>query len=96
MGAKPPNAFGLFDMTGNVGQCTEDCYDNDYAPALADGCANDAPSGECKFQLLFWVTRPKIPGADAHWFQAFGVSTRSGWDFSWDVLGHRTADQNDY
>ena len=29
---------------GNVWQRTEDCYDNSYAPALADGRANENPS----------------------------------------------------
>ena len=46
VGAKPPNAFGLYDMAGNVWQWTEDCYDNSYAPAPADGRANEVPSSD--------------------------------------------------
>ncbi|MGB6822401.1 MAG: formylglycine-generating enzyme family protein, partial [Candidatus Acidiferrales bacterium] len=46
VGAKPPNAFGLYDMAGNVWQWTEDCYDNSYAPAPADGRANETPSSD--------------------------------------------------
>jgi formylglycine-generating enzyme required for sulfatase activity len=46
VGAKPPNAFGLYDMAGNVWQWTEDCYDNSYTPAPADGRANEAPSSD--------------------------------------------------
>jgi formylglycine-generating enzyme required for sulfatase activity len=46
VGAKPPNAFGLYDMAGDVWQWTEDCYDNGYAGIPADGRANDTPSSD--------------------------------------------------
>jgi formylglycine-generating enzyme required for sulfatase activity len=46
VGLKLANAFGLYDMVGNVWQWTEDCYDNSYAPASADGRANETPSSD--------------------------------------------------
>jgi len=46
VGLKLANAFGLYDMVGNVWQWTKDCYDNTYAPAPADGRANETPSGD--------------------------------------------------
>ena len=46
VGLKQANAFGLYDMAGNVWQWTEDCYDNTYVPAPADGRANETPSGD--------------------------------------------------
>ena len=34
-----PNAFGLYDMSGNAGQWTADCWHNGYNGAPADGSA---------------------------------------------------------
>ena len=38
---KPANAFGLYDMAGNVWQWTEDCYAESYAGAPTDGRPNE-------------------------------------------------------
>jgi formylglycine-generating enzyme required for sulfatase activity len=48
VGAKPPNAFGLYDMAGNVWQWNEDCYDNSYSGIASDGRANEPASSDPK------------------------------------------------
>jgi formylglycine-generating enzyme required for sulfatase activity len=45
VGAYPPNAFGLYDIHGNVSEWTLDCSDTGYVGAPTDGSA--VRSGNC-------------------------------------------------
>lgn len=50
VGTRRPNAFGLYDMLGNVWERTEDCWTPHYEDAPADGSAR--LDGDCDFRVV--------------------------------------------
>jgi formylglycine-generating enzyme required for sulfatase activity len=50
VGSFKPNAFGLYDMAGNVWQWVQDCYHDNYNGAPTDGSA--WTSGDCSRRVL--------------------------------------------
>jgi formylglycine-generating enzyme required for sulfatase activity len=50
VGSFKPNAFGLFDMQGNVFQWVEDCFQDNYIEAPTDGSART--SSTCKRHVV--------------------------------------------
>lgn len=50
VGLFEPNAFGLYDVVGNVWEWTEDCWKKDYSGAPADGSAWQ--SGDCSHRVM--------------------------------------------
>ena len=85
VGSFKPNAFGLFDMLGNVNEWVEDCGNEDYNGALADGSA--WTSGECEKRVVRggnWFFSPRqIRSAIRFWGDDAG--------FRGNALGFRIA-----
>lgn len=50
VGTYPPNAFGLYDMAGNAAEWVEDCWNDSYKSAPADGSAWNKP--QCRERVL--------------------------------------------
>lgn len=59
VGAYKPNAFGLYDMVGNVWEWTQDCYVAPYPATPTDGSALEV-EGACERRTVrggAWMTR---------------------------------------
>ena len=59
VGSFAPNAFGLYDVLGNVWEWTQDCWNVSYAGAPADGRAWE--SGDCSRSVLRGGSWGNIP-----------------------------------
>lgn len=57
VGQYEPNAFGVYDMHGNVYEWVEDCWNANHNGAIGDG--SPRKDGDCKFRVMkggSWVT----------------------------------------
>ncbi len=64
IGSFAPNAFGLYDMHGNVWEWTQDCWHENYRNAPGDGSAwLEANGGTCSRRVVrggSWFNAPQI------------------------------------
>jgi formylglycine-generating enzyme required for sulfatase activity len=82
VGKKKANAFGLYDMHGNVWQWVEDCYHESYEGAPSDSSA--WATGDCRRRVL-------RGGASVNAPEALWAATRFGFEpvFRGDDIGFR-------
>jgi len=60
VGSFDPNEFGLYDMTGNVLEWCEDCYDEDYYSKSLKENPKGPSTGICRVvRGGSWFTGPK-------------------------------------
>ena len=85
VGSFEPNAFGLYDVLGNVWEWTQDCWHGSYKGAPSDGSAWTA-GGDCSRRVLrggSWILFPRdVRSANRH---------RKTTDFRFNNIGFRVA-----
>lgn len=74
VGQRRPNAFGLYDMSGNVWEWVQDCFNASYFGAPSDGKA--WTSGECAQRIVrggSWDNPPELArSAKRNWEESLG------------------------
>jgi formylglycine-generating enzyme required for sulfatase activity len=84
---RKPNAFGLYDMSGNVWESVEDCWHRNYDGAPSDGRAwKEENGGECGRRVVrdgSWYDAPELLRASFRY--------RYSADFRYNFVGFRLA-----
>ncbi len=84
MGSFRPNAFGLYDVHGNVMELVQDCWNENYVGAPSDGRVWE--TGDCSYRVVRGGSWFNFPG-----FLRSAIRFRYSADFRSSDLGFRIA-----
>jgi formylglycine-generating enzyme required for sulfatase activity len=83
VGQFPPNAFGLYDMHGNVWEWCQDNYQNNYNGAPTDG---SAWLGNSKYHVLRGGSWLDIPWRCRSAYRGYGADVKFCYDIGFRVV----------
>jgi formylglycine-generating enzyme required for sulfatase activity len=78
VGSFPANAFGLYDMHGNVKEWTQDCWSKNYRGAPKDGSARTSGVVDCQWRVVrggSYGSPPEDIRSSARWLPRSNEST---------------------
>ena len=90
VGSFAPNAFGLYDMHGNIWEWMQDCWHDNYLNAPDNGSAwLEKDSGDCDRRVIrggSWIDYPKnLRSANRDWSRIVGMNYDLGFRIARDL-----------
>ena len=85
VGSFPANAFGLYDMHGNVWEWVEDCWHDDYTGAPTDGSSWLSECKNVNLRILRGGSWDSVPGGLRSAFRSTDYASDGDYNFGFRI-----------